>query len=88
MLWLLIKSTLAGLVSLVIGGLAGVFLFLIWTAYFFKSPMESAGSGNLEVGWDLLTIFRNYPLTVLLILLSAFAVGFVLSFRRFAKSNG
>lgn len=88
MLGRFIKSTLVGLVTLVIGGFAAIFSFLIWTAYFFKSPVESVGTGNLQVGWDLLTIFRNYPSTVLLILFSAFAVGFVLSFRRFAKSNG
>jgi hypothetical protein len=88
MLWLFIRSTLVGLAALVIGGFAAIFLFLICTAYFFKNSAESAGSGNLEVGWDLLTIFRNYPSTVLLIPLSAFTVGFVLTFLRFAKSNG
>jgi hypothetical protein len=88
MLWLFIRSTLVGLGTLVMGGFAAIFLFLIWTAYFFKSSAESAGSGNFEVGWDLLAIFRTYPSTVLLILLSAFAVGFVLTFRHFAKSNG
>lgn len=92
MLGLFIKSTLVGFVTLVIGGLAGVFLFMvrlwIYAAYFFKSPVQSGGSEQIQVGWDVITIFENYKFAVLLFLFLAFAVGFILSFQRFAKSNG
>jgi len=90
-MWLFIKSSLLGLVTLVIGIFVGVFLFMVglrlYAAFFFKSPAQSGGSGQIEVGWDVLTIFKNYEVAVLLFLFLAFTVGFVLSFRRFAKAK-
>jgi hypothetical protein len=92
MLWRFIKSTLVGLVTLVIGIFVGVFLFMVglwvYAAFFFKSPAQSGDSGPIEVGWDVVTIFKNYEVVVLLFLFLAFTVGFVLGFRHFAKSQG
>ena len=89
MLWLLIKSTFLGLVTLVIGTFVGGFLLMvglsIYAAFFFKSPAQSGSSAQIEVGWDVLTIFKNYEFTVLLFLFLAFAMGFVLGLRRFTK---
>lgn len=92
MLRLALKSALLGVITLVVGALVGLFLSMvglwIYAAFFFRPPAESGGSGTVQVGWDVVTLFKSYETPILIAFFLLFAAGFLFGFRRFAKSEG
>jgi hypothetical protein len=73
----------AGAVLSVPAFIVAIFLYVSWHTPL--APPELAGKG--EVGWDLLTMVHNAPVTIGIWLLAAFAIGFLSGFRFFSRSS-
>ena len=73
----------AGAVLSVPAYIVAIVLYVSW--HMPPLPPELAGQG--EVGWDLLTMVHNAPVTIGIWLLAPFAIGFALGFRYFSKKT-
>ncbi len=81
---LILRSTCVGIASIVLAAFAAPFIALAYVVvYSWRNPQQS---GELEIGWDLITLRHNHPLPVVVIPLAVFVVGFFIGFRYFSKT--
>jgi len=81
---IILRSTCVGIASIVMAGVASMFVGGMIAAY--RTP---ALPGEPEVGWDLVTTLHNYPkLSALLpwAVLGVFVIGFLIGFRYFSRT--
>ena len=85
MLTVIIRSICAGIAAVLLA--AGLCLFVgLPIASYFLSRNAPPESGNMEVGWDLVTMAYNTPTRAVLIPLLIFTIGLFLGLRHFSKS--
>ena len=71
-------------IAFVVGAIAiGVFIGLPLALHFLS---RNAPSGSAEIGWDLVAVYHDSPLRVILPPLVIFVVGFMVGFRHFSHS--
>jgi len=75
-------SALAGFAFVVMFSFAALIASIAWMIYF-----SLRTQGEAEVGWDLITMFRNlgYPGLLLVPPAAIFAIGFIWNFQRLSK---
>ncbi|MFZ3199722.1 MAG: hypothetical protein ACLQMT_10890 [Candidatus Acidiferrales bacterium] len=81
---LILRSICVGIASVVITAIAGGFIAVIVAI---SIGLLRQSSGGAEVGWDLVTMAHNLPTIWILLPLGVFAIGFLLGFRYFSKTN-
>jgi hypothetical protein len=80
---IILRSICVG-IAFVVGAIAiSVFVGLPLAMYFLS---RNAPAGGGEIGWDLVTMFRNSPMSAPLVPMAIFAVGFLVGFRYFSRS--
>jgi len=80
MFTVILRSVCVGIAFLVVSAFAGGFAFALW----FSRNLPAAP--QQEVGWDLVTMYRNMSSTTRLLPLFFFAVGFLVGYRYFSRS--
>jgi hypothetical protein len=83
MVKIILQSACVGLGAVVAVAFFGIFVGLLLAGFF----LSNAPPGGAEVGWDLVTMARNFSPTVLLFPLLVFAAGFVLAFRHLYRRS-
>ena len=86
-----LRSVCVGIAFVVGAIVLIVFVGLPLAFYFFSSRLPQAPEGGQrEVGWDLVTMYHNSPMEVVVLplvtLLAIFLAGFLLGFRHFSHS--
>jgi ethanolamine transporter EutH len=84
MFTVILRSVCVGIVAVLVGvPLAAIAGLTIATQILLRyQHLDAEGS----VGWDLVTIAHNYPVTTTLFPLIVFAVGFLFGYRYFSRS--
>ena len=81
-LTILWKSLLAGILTLIFGSFAAVGLTIAaLMVNAFRHPAVKGG----DVGWDLVTMFHGYGVSVLIAMAALFTSGFIVSYWRCVK---
>jgi hypothetical protein len=86
MLIVILRSICAGIAAIFVEFGIGIFIGLPVALYLHSRSAPTISNGSGEVGWDLVTMAHNSPLTAVLIPLVAFGIGFSLGFRYFSRS--
>ena len=84
MLIVILRSIAAGINGVVLATAGAIFVGLPLALYLHAGNSPS-GEGP-EVGWDLVIMSHDYPISSKLIPALAFAIGFLVGFRYFSKS--
>jgi hypothetical protein len=84
MFMIILRSICVAIAALVVAVGLAIFVGIQVASYFL--PKDSASSGGGEVGWDLVTIVHNYPVSSILLPVVVFAISFSLGFRHFSRS--
>jgi hypothetical protein len=79
---LILRSVCVGIASVALAGFVGAFIAL--SLLFFNSS-ATAQSGDQEVGWDLVTVARDFSPWSFIVPLAVFAIGFLIGLRYFSK---
>jgi hypothetical protein len=81
---LILRSICVGIAFLVAALFVGVPVMLTVATYYLERNSGHQWGG--EVGWDLVTMAHNSPVSSILLPLLIFALGFIFGFRYFSKS--
>ena len=79
---LILRSFCVGIASVALAGFVGGFIAL--SLIFFNSSAGSQSSDQ-EVGWDLITLARNYSPWIYVVPLAVFAIGSLIGFLYFSR---
>jgi hypothetical protein len=80
----ILRSVCVGIASVVAAVFLVPFVALV-VALIFLSMKKSAYGGG-EVGWDLVSMAHNYPVTTTLFPVIIFLIGFLFGYRYFSRS--
>ncbi len=85
MIGVLIKSTLFGVLAVMLG--AFVCLFFGFAGLSIFAMIAKHGPEGADVGWDLATMFHNREIMVLALIALMFMSGFAWGYRRFSRTG-
>ena len=80
---LILRSICVGVAFLVVSVFLGGFALAFWAS---RSEPPPEHGGQLEIGWDLVTLYHNTSILIKLLPLGFFLVGFVVGYRYFSRA--
>ncbi|HTS11453.1 MAG TPA: hypothetical protein VMH00_04990 [Candidatus Limnocylindrales bacterium] len=80
-----LRSMVCGIAAIVVAFLAWIFVTLIVAIVVLERAPSPPGGG--EVGWDLVSMVHNSPVSAKLLALAAFLIGFALGYWHFSRSS-
>ena len=83
MFTVVLRSIRVGIAFVIAAIAIGVLVGLLLAIYFL---WRNGSEGGGEIGWDLVAMYHNSPMSAKLVPLAIFAVGFLVGFRCFSRS--
>jgi hypothetical protein len=84
---LILRSACVGVATMVAALFVCGFIALVIAMHSTSKALAADGKAGAEVGWDLVTLVRNFPLRWLLLPAVTFAAGFLFGFWYFSRQR-